>query len=70
MGTLVYKCDESMGSHHWETKVYTSDCGVEVSFIQTWFDGTDIQSQHNIVMLSKEIHEISTTLKRKKQENI
>ena len=68
MGKLIYKCDESMGTHYWETTAYASECGTEVSLIQTWFDGVDIQSQQSIVMLSKEIHEISNILKRKKQK--
>ena len=65
MSSLIYKCDESMGTHHWGTRVYTSECGTEVSLIQTWFDGVDVQSQQNIVMLSKEIHEISDTIKKR-----
>jgi|TARA_R110000824_G_scaffold150523_4_gene321161 hypothetical protein len=69
MGKLIYKCDESMGTHHWETTVYTSECGTEISLTQTWFDGVDIQSQQSIVMLSKEIHGISNTLKGRKQKN-
>ncbi len=69
MSSLIYKCDESMGAHHWETQVYVSDCGKEVSFIQTWFDGTDIQSQQNVVMMSKEIKKVATVLTENKEKS-
>jgi len=58
MGRLIYKCDESMGSFHWETKAYTSEGNKEVSFVQTWFDGTKVISKQSVIMTVDELRNI------------
>jgi len=57
--SLIYKCDESMGDFHWETKAYTSTGKKEVSIIQTWFDGTETISKQTVVLLTDELIEIA-----------
>ena len=61
MGRLIYKCDESMGSFHWETKAYTSVGNKEVSFIQTWFDETKVISKQSVIMT---VDELRDTIRR------
>ena len=58
MGRLIYKCDESMGSFHWETKAYTSEGEKEVSFVQTWFDETKVISKQSVIMTTDELRNI------------
>jgi hypothetical protein len=58
MGQLIYKCDESMGSFHWETTAYVSEGKKEVSFIQTWFDGTKVISKQSVIMTVDELRDI------------
>ena len=58
MGRLIYKCDESMGSFHWETKAFISDGGREVSFVQTWFDDTKVISKQSVIMTTDELRNI------------
>ena len=60
--SLIYKCDESMGEFHWETKAYVSTGGKEVSIIQTWFEDTEIISKQTVVLLSDEFKNISKKL--------
>jgi len=64
MGKLIYKCDESMGSYHWETKAYVSNCGKEVSVVQTWFDDTKVVAKNNVLMLSSEFTKITDILNK------
>ena len=58
MGRLIYKCDESMGSFHWETKAYISEGKKEVSFVQTWFDETKVISKQSVIMTVDELRDI------------
>ena len=66
MGPLIYKCDEGMGSFHWETKAFTSEGNKEVSFIQTWFDDTKILSKQSVIMTTDELREILNRIDRDK----
>lgn len=63
MSLLVYKCDESMGSFHWETRAYISNDKKEVSLVQTWFDETKIISKHNVMLVSSELENIIKAIK-------
>ena len=58
MGRLIYKCDESMGSFHWETKAYASEENKEISFVQTWFDDTKIISKQSVIMTVDELRDV------------
>ena len=58
MGRLIYKCDESMGSFHWETKAYISEGEKEVSFVQTCFDETKVISKQSVIMTTDELRNI------------
>ena len=58
MGRLIYKCDESMGSFHWETMAFISEGNKEVSFVQTWFDETKIISKQSVIMTTDELRNI------------
>jgi hypothetical protein len=58
MGSLIYKCDESYGNQHWETKAFVSDYKTEVSITQTWFEGTTVVSKQNVMMTSQELKNI------------
>ena len=58
MSKLIYTCHESMGDFFWDTKVYCSHGGKEVSFIQTWFDDNKILSKQNVIMTTDELKKI------------
>ena len=64
MGRLIYKCDESMGSFHWETKAFISEGNVEVSFIQTWFDDTKVISKQSVIMTTDELRDIISRIEK------
>ncbi len=63
MSSLVYKCDESMGSFHWETRAYTSNDKKEVSLVQTWFDETKVISKQSVVLMYDELENIIEAVK-------
>ena len=58
MGRLIYKCDESMGSFHWETKAFVSEGKKEMSITQTWFEDTKVISKQNVMMTTDELRDI------------
>ena len=58
MGRLIYKCDESMGSFHWETKAFISEGKKEMSITQTWFEDTKVISKQNVMMTTDELRDI------------
>ena len=64
MGRLIYKCDEGMGSFHWETKAFISEGNVEVSFIQTWFDNTKVISKQSVIMTTNELRDIISRIEK------
>ena len=66
MSKLIYTCHDSMGDFFWETKVYGSHGGREVSFIQTWFDDNKILSKQNVIMTSDELKKIINSLESEK----
>ena len=47
-----------MGDFFWDTKVYGSYGGKEVSFIQTWFDDNKILSKQNVIMTFDELKKV------------
>ena len=55
-----------MGDFFWETKVYGSHGGQEVSFIQTWLDDNKILSKQNLIMTSDELKKIINSLESEK----
>ena len=63
MSRLVYRCDESMGSFHWETRAYMSNDKKEISLIQTWFDETKVISKQNVMLVSSELENIAKAIK-------
>ena len=63
MSMLVYKCDESMGSFHWEPSAYMSNDKREVSLVQTWFDETKVISKQNVMLVSSELENIAKAIK-------
>ena len=58
MGRLIYKCDEGMGSFHWETKAFISEGNKEVSFVQTLIDETKVLSKQSVIMTTDELRDI------------
>ena len=66
MSKLIYTCHESMGDFFWDTKVYCSNEGKEISFIQTWFDDKKILSRQNVIMTSDELKKIINSLESEK----
>ena len=64
MGRLIYKCDESMGSFHWETKAFISEGNKEVSFIQTRFDDTKVISKQSVIMTTNELRDIISRIEK------
>ena len=63
MRMLVYRCDESMCSFHWETRAYMSNDKKEISLVQTWFDETKVISKQNVMLVSSELENIAKAIK-------
>ena len=66
MSKLIYTCHESMGAFFWDTKVYASQGGKEVSFIQTWFDDNKILSKQNVIMTAEELRKVIKSIESEK----
>ena len=55
-----------MGDFFWDTKVYCSNEGKEISFIQTWFDDKKILSRQNVIMTTKELKQVIKIIESEK----
>tara|TARA_Y100000310_G_scaffold44607_2_gene41649 strand:- start:426 stop:629 length:204 start_codon:yes stop_codon:yes gene_type:complete len=61
---LIFKRSEKMGrDFFWETTAHHNGGG-EVGLTQIWYDGDEIISKHNVVIMAEELKEILTQVER------
>jgi len=61
---LIFKRSERMGKEFfWETTAH-HNVGGEIGLTQIWYDGDELVSRNNVIIMEEELKEILTQVKK------